>query len=611
MGKVSKDSSDTVADTIQPLFSGPDLTETGGGNLQILKNTLDRFQFYMPVFRYSLINSNLSNNGTAWQNLNFNPYFTGGFDPGFHTFDIYYTSLSEVSYYDVRSPFTRAQYIQGPQEEINFRILHTRNIGKPVNFGINYQRIASDGILQKQSSNHNNLQLHAWFRPIRSGYQALVAAVYHNGICQENGGITAKGDSIYRSDSQTNFTLLPVNLTEASNKIFRNGFFIRQRYDFNKKNRDSADISRFFGIQHTFSYRYAKHTFADKLLNPAYYAEIFDSSRVWVSYEYRITEQETAILRASGSNDTSRKFHVDFKAFFKQQFVSNFMPFQVLEQSYNLKTTNQIAGGFLKFRSGRFVQISMSGMYVLSGFNKADFDAKTLLNIGPAERWVIQLGGERYRQEADYQMQRFVSNFSVWNNDFEKIIHTRLFAGFYHKKSNVDLQFSNHLVNQFVYMGIQGKPDQMQERAQILQASADHRLHFGRWHLYSRALYQFCNKKEIIRLPEIQIQESFFYEGKLKGKTSYRIGIDFMAASDYLPSAYQPFSGLFMLQDQIKNKTFYQADFYISAKIKTVLAFLKLENVSSLWDREFRIPVTGYPLNRMAFKIGLSWMFYD
>ena len=610
-GSSRKDTLTLGRDTTQISCHKFELTEAKQRNLLPLKYDLDWFQLYQPVFRHSLINTNLANNGTAWQSQDFKLAFSKGFNYGFNAFDLYYLQPKDVLFYDTKSPYTAATYIQGPQEEINFKILHTQNISKAFNFAVNYQRLSSQGQYNRQSNNHNALQLNFWYRPLHSGYQLLVAGTYNNGLCQENAGLSRSGDSLLRDNLESNRSLLQVNLTGADQKIFGNGFMLRQTYDIGPGKIDSLHHKYLFRLQHSLNYTYKKNTFRDILNNPGFYAEIIDSGLYAVAYENKHLENEIALLGFSGKADSTRDFAMDTKAFLKQQFIHSFMPIGVLNEFYDLKTTNQSGGGFFRFSPFEKLKFKLEAEYFFSGFNANDYLFNASFVLGPKNKWAFELGTEASRQEASFQSQRFISNFSRWDHNFNKISQTIFFARYLNAKRNLNAEVSNRFIDQFVLLGQDGKPFQATSDIQILRASLDHRLHVCKWHLFSRLLYQHCNNSSLIRLPSFQVLGSLFREGKLKGKTTFRTGIDVMAASEYIPGAYQPFSGLFYLQDSITNKAFYQVDAYVSAKIKRVLLFVKSENVSSLWNKVYISPVAWYPVNRMAFKIGLSWVFYD
>jgi hypothetical protein len=68
---------------------------------------------------------------------------------------------------------------------------------------------------------------------------------------------------------------------------------------------------------------------------------------------------------------------------------------------------------------------------------------------------------------------------------------------------------------------------------------------------------------------------------------------------------------MFYLQNERINNSLFQADFYVSAKIRRALAFIKAEHFNAGWAAYRVIPVPGYPLHDFNLKLGISWMFFD
>ena len=602
----SADSSAIGKDTSRIWQGTFEMTESAKTGLSTLSNTLDRFQLYQPVYKYSFFNTNLSNNGTPWQDLVYRNTFSRGFDPGFHTYDIYYLRLTDTKWYDCESPFTHATYMQGPKEEANFGLIHTQNIRKQFNLGLRFQRIAAQGHYQRQALSHQSLLLHSWIRPDSMPYQALIAVEYNNGVCQENGGITPAGDTLFRQGTEGNRLLIPVNLDNARNRIFGNGFFVRQTYDLQQR---ADSIPRaFFRLQHSLRYQFRKFYFEDNLSNPGYYPSVFDSSLSAVNYSLRFWDNELALLRLlNGEN----KGAFEAKLYYRQQFVKLESSIELPENHFNLQSINQSAGGFItiKFRPEWGMRIKAEAF--VSGFNAGDANIEL-------EHWYVTKKGHRFeggflgfRQENNYQLQRFVSNFSAWDQQQNKQAELRLYGRLITVGRQLTVDLNVRQINGFTLMDQNGLPVQLTKAITLFTALANHRLHFGKWHLYTRLLLQQNNRNELMRLPLIQLQESFFREGKIGGKTSWRIGIDLFAVTSYRPNAYQVYSGMFYLQNERINNSLFQADFYVSAKIRRALAFIKAEHFNAGWAAYRVIPVPGYPLHDFNLKLGISWMFFD
>ncbi len=608
------DSSTIGRDKSRVEYIGLEASESGNRQMSKMDYSLDRVQFYLPVYRSQLINSTLGNNGTAIQDLNFKPAFNSGFNWGFNTFLPYTFELKNIQFYDAQSPFTEASYTQGGKKEAFFRIRHTQNIGKSFNFGIEFQRVNSEGTYVRQATAHSALRLNFWFRPGSERYQAFAGVVYHKGASFENGGITASGDSLFQTNTETNRQLYPVNLDKARNKVFRNGFLLRQTFDLIRPASDSSGIRKDGAIvclQHTVQYNFNRHSYDDENPINDYYSTILDSARTFVDYYNTQWENEFALLKLSSQADSSKKMHWEAKAFLKQQAVHSQMDIQINDTIQNFKTINQSAGGKFVYHIRPSLKIHAQAEAFVSGFNSGDISIFTALKVKPSKGLRINAGIENIRQEAVYQLQHFASNFGSWDTSFQKISINRIFGEIEVEKLNLHLRISNQIIGNWVLLAQTGRPIQINKTLNVLSAQITQQINLRKWHLQSRLLIQQVNDESQIRLPLIQYQESIYREGLISKTTPWRFGLDVIGCTDFRANAYQTQSGLFYLQDSFKNKGLIQANFYVSVKVRRARIFAMMEHVNAGINGMNAYLIPYNPLPDRLLKLGFNWVFFD
>jgi hypothetical protein len=608
------DSSTIGRDKSRVDYTGIEASESGNKQMSKMDYSLDRVQFYLPVYNSQFINSTLGNNGTAIQDLNFKPAFNGGFNWGFSTFLPYTFDLKNIQFYDAQSPFTEACYTQAGKKEAFFRIRHTQNIGKSFNFGIEFQRVNSEGTYVRQSTAHSALRFNFWFRPGSERYQAFAGIVYHKGASFENGGITASGDSLFLSNTQNSRQLYPVNLEKARNKVFRNGFILRQTFDLIRPSTDSSGIRKagaIIRLQHTVQYNFNRHSYDDENPKNSYYSTISDSARTFSDYYNSQWENEFALLKLSTHADSSKKMHWEAKAFFKQQAVDAWMDPPINGNDFNLKTLNQSLGGKLVYHLRPSLKIHALAESFVSGFNSGDVSILTALDVKPSKGLRIKVGIENIRQEAVYQLQQFASNFGSWDTTFQKISINRIFGELEIKKLNLQLRIINQIIGNWVLLAQTGHPVQSDKTLNVISAQLIQQINIRKWHLQSRLLIQQVNDESQVRLPLIQYQESVFREGLIGKTTPWRFGVDVIGCTDFKANAYQPQSGLFYLQDTFKNKGLIQANIYVSLKVRRARIFAMLEHVNAGINGMNAYVIPNYPLPDRILKLGFNWVFFD
>lgn len=603
-GRSKNDSTGVSRDSARVEFSGSAFTETGKNIFRPLRFDLNDFQFTQPVYQHSLFNSSLGNNGTAWQNLNFKPGFNNGFRWGFETFNIYRYHLENALYYDVQAPYTDAMYVQGPKEESQFHILHTQNIRRDWNLGVRFKRVASEGLYERQATSHVALQLHALYRPEQSRYQAMITAVYHNGTVRENGGITPYGDTLFTENIESNRMLIPVNFRSAQNRTFGNGVLFRHTFDLIRPDSSSNSTLR---IQHQFRYNFDRNSYEHNPSDTGWYPPAVEAGRMYMAYTMQLLENEVAVLKLSNEPDTSLKMSWEAKGFLRQQFV-NAGSSTLLS---GLQTTNLSTGGFLRYKIHPSIRLSGETEIFYAGYNTGDFQIKGLIDLKINPRIYFSGVIENFLQQPVYQLERFTSNYISWNNKFQKQNHLNSYATFHITNLKLEFGAGNFLTHRYVFLDQKGIPKQSTDALNVTSAWLAHHLQWKKWHLRSKALYQYTGNESVLRLPALQLRESLFREGRLGGRTIWRAGLDFTTCTGFKANAYQPFSGLFFLQDQYRSPGILQVDFYLSALIRRARIFLKMEHLNSGLQGYYYILTPGYPIADRAFRLGFDWKFFD
>jgi len=608
------DSTSISRDSSRVEFTDFNTTESGNNTFKKFSYTLDKVQFYLPVYRSNLINSTLGNNGLPFQELIYRPQFNQGFNWGYSTFNLYEYQAKDAVFYDAQSPFTKAFYVQGSKQEAFFQFDHTQNVGKSFNFGLSYQRINSEGFYTRQTAAATALRLHVWWRPEHSNYQLLFATSFNNQVAFENGGLTPTGDSIFRNNLETNRQLLPVWLQKSRNKIFNNSVQLRQTYDVLKPKADTNGVfnrNSTIRLQHTFNYLFRRNTFDDEDLSSGFYAQVADSNQFTSIYILQQWESEAAILKLSNVADTSSKISWEAKGFLKQQFAYAAAPFAFGIPQLVRNVSNQSAGGFIKLKLNKSILLNGAIEVFYAGYNAGDAKFESTIIIKPRKGINIESGINSFTQNTNWQLSQYASNFASWNNDFKKISNLDVFGSLHVERFRTTIKVGGITTGNFVYLNALGLPQQASEALLIFYAKLENKINIGKFFLQSTGILQQTSGADVLRIPLFQIQESLYFRTFLNKKSEFRIGIDLMACSAFNANRYQAFSGLFYLQNETKNSGLIQTDFYISTKIRRVLFFAKLEHFNAGLNG-FNYAITRfYPIPDRNLKLGLSWTFFD
>jgi hypothetical protein len=116
----------------------------------------------------------------------------------------------------------------------------------------------------------------------------------------------------------------------------------------------------------------------------------------------------------------------------------------------------------------------------------------------------------------------------------------------------------------------------------------------------------------VIRLPDFVLQHALYYEKDVfKKAMRLQVGLQFRYITGIYSDAYMPATSQFFLQNNRKVGDYPYVDFFINARIKMVRIFLKVDHLNAGLSGTGYSNTPGYPWNGRAFKLGVSWRFYD
>ena len=214
------------------------------------------FHRYRISDRYSSMNATLGNYGLPFYQLSFFDRIT---DPEKYLYSNYYPFMytpDRTVFMDTQVPFTEAVWTFGaPREtsEQTFRVRHSQNINRYLNFGFIYDIIYSLGQYNYQRAEDKTFTFHTSYTGPK--YKLYFAAGINNLTSYENGGITG-------TDQLSLFTGrdIPVKmgkLNSATASLRNRNILLVQRYKIGGNatvDSTGKKSSGFLGLSGTFSH---------------------------------------------------------------------------------------------------------------------------------------------------------------------------------------------------------------------------------------------------------------------------------------------------------------------------------------------------------------------
>jgi len=602
-------------------------------------STFDDFSKKIPIpADYAF----LGNMGNAAHPLIFSPVKTTGWDPGFHTYDIYQYNIPETRFFSTTRPYSEIGYVLGSRTEQLINLLHTQNINRDWNVAFQYHLINAPGEFKNQNSNHNSYRLNSFYQSKKKRYHAIFILMNNKVQSAENGGIAGDQDYLNNTKSYSNRLLIPVRIgnnvgstaTVFSSSIntgtkYKNfTFMFRQQYDLGKKDSivtDTTVIPLFypkFRLEHTF--RTASYTYA--FVDGAASTQVADSGFYQRNYAFL---QNPDTLRVQDKwheiiNDLSVYQFPDEKN--AQQFIKVGGSLQNLKgefdngtlQFYNLFVHGEYRN---KTRNQKW-DIEANGQLYLAGKSAGDYAALiSLKRFISKQIGYLQAGFNNVNRTPSFIYNNTSSfNFDGSSSSFNKENITTIFGVLEQPQRKLKLSGTYNLITNYTYFRDYYHTDQSAALFNLLQLSLDKEFRVGRrWRLYTTITLQQKAGAAPVNVPLIYTRNRFGFDGNLGFKNLHLLfGTEIKYHTPYKADGYSPVVGQFYYQNlQTISLKLPEIDLYLNLRIKSFTAYIRTENLNALriknqlgfTNNNLAAPL--YPYQGLQIRLGIFWSFVN
>jgi len=579
-----------------------------------IDTSLNKINIYHPVYKKSITNSYTGNYGGAYLDNNF---FSRQYQTNFlflQTHDAYLLTPQTVIYYNTTTPYTLLDYSQSENKnrnnETRFNVLHTRNINPDWNVTFRFDQARSDGqYLDQENKNH--------FVTLYSSYNSDKLDLYGGFISnrirnQENGGI--KADSMLFEETKF------FNLIDARSEYKSNYFYSSTRYKHGKyvnvadENGEEPEVFvPRFGLTHYFEYSNNLHQFWEDNVNFEFFPEtLIDSTGTNDSTRFR---KITNILQAQQFESAEKKASFGKRAYIGVDFVKVLYRGYINEVSDVKKYTDIYIGGGIFRELGKFWTWNFEGRFYLTGFHSGQTIisgeiAKPLVLFRDSLT-VMEITGKLENLIPGYFQQRYHSNHLVWYNTFND--EQRMTAGINIKshKRKFKIGANYALINNYIYNNARGIPSQTKKELLVVAGYIDKKFAFGNFSVDTRLLAQKASSNEFIHLPDFSAFLGISYRMLISKVLYTQLGVDTRYNTKYYADAYDPTTSLFYLQNEKEIGNYPYINAYANLRLKRTRVYFKLINIGTSFMNGEYFTALHYPMNKMTFRLGVDWKFYD
>lgn len=588
------------------------------------------FHRFRTADRFSPVNATLGNYGLPFYQFSFFDRIT---DPDKFLTGNYYPFLflpERATFMNTQKPFSELVWsFAGPREtsEQTFRIRHSQNVNRYLNFGLIYDIIYSLGQYNYQRAEDKDFTFFSSYTGNK--YKLYFSAGVNNIVSYENGGITDFKE--LEKDKTREVPVKLGSLNKATSFLKNRNLLLVQRYTIGSNVVNKADTlpqekSGFLGLSGTFSHIFTiesnKRTYSDNAPESGFYDTVYINKSVTFDSLYSRSIKNTVRFDFTTSED--RKFRLGGGVGIRNEIFkySQIVPEKdsllksdtlVWNRSNNVlvgRLYNNIGDKFRWLATGElFLSGYRAGDLIINGEISKSFDWKK----GRA-MWLIT-GGVATRQSS-FWYENWGSNHFKWSNNFDKEIRMDVGTRFSYPARKAEIKFNYAIIDNYTDFGTDATPAQHAGGISIAAITLSKDMHLWKFHLATDLILQKSSNPEIIDLPLATTRTAAYFEHLFRfestgGRLNLQVGADATYNTMYHPYAYMPSTGRFYRQDQVSTGNYPFVNVFLNFKVKRTRVFVMLDHVNAKLIGYNYDMIPSYPMNVRMFRYGIAWTFYD
>ena len=629
---------------------------------------VDTTTFHAAEYDYlqhgSTIYSTLSNSGMAHKSMRFNYLHQTGFDMTLPAFSALMQNESNMPSYQSVLPYSEIRYLMTVGDlEQHFHVRFGRQVTPRLLISFAFDTDYAPATFINNKTMNNAFWVNVKYITQSERY-GVGAYWYRNKLeMGENGGIV--NDENYISHTETDNSVIPVNLNNATNFIVSSGIGFEQYFNLLSKKtvktkvedtpapveNDSiallpnltdsipVDTLALDSIKSTITQDVVQETKERKftlgrichsfsyLNNKLYYNETSPSVAFYQPFDTLFNTSkttDTTLVRAirnslKWSSLGYKKYNDDIPFYLYAGVSHGFYTVKhfdylegetVLSRNYNQLSVN---GGIIVnlFKSTR---ITGQGELVTLGYQIGDFDLKgqwkqflgtTTKNFGYAT-----FDAEIKRQSANWFEESYTSNHFRWENDFKAATYLNFNLKYNYKSYYVGVKQTT--ISNLIYFGTDARPTQYDDMFSIREAYLGFYKNLWRFEFEGFASLQKSSNETVMHLPLLLGQLKIGYSQPVFHKVAtLHPSITVRYFTKYYADAYMPATRTFYLQNGVAIGNFPFIDLAISLKVKKAHIFFAYSNMFLLTGNYNSFIAPHYPMRDSKIFIGINWRLFN
>lgn len=591
--------------------------------------TFSLFNRFRLTDRYSPVNAGLGNYGLPFYQLNF-------FDRISHPDKYLYSAYLPLMYLPERSlfmntqtPFTELVWTIGGSKEIaeqTFRVRHSQNVNRFLNFGLVYDIVYSLGQYSYQRSEDKNFTFFTSYTGDR--YKLYLSAGLNNMTAFENGGIRFSEQLREFETREVEVNMGALN--KASNFLRNNNLLIVQRYTPGRGKtqvNDSIPVpsGKAKALNGTFTHILKmegnKRTYSDSYPLSGFYDTTFINTSS--TFDSLSTRSFDNALRFDFLAGREGKFSLGGGAGIRNE-IRRYSQIVPLPGSLSSDTavwhkSSNVLLGKLYNNIGESFQWTARGELYISGYRAGDFDLNGVITKSfklPRGTALWEVSGGVMNRQPSFWYERWGSNNFQWNRPLKKEFRIDAATKFSFPARGTLLRLNYAVIDNYTDFGSDALPAQHTGGLSVISLYVHKDFRVWKLHLDNDLLVQQSSNEDVLDLPLLTVRSAFYFEHlflfrKTNGKLNTQFGADLTWHSLYSPYSYMPSTGRFYRGDGTREGNYPFLNVFLNVKLQRTRMFVMYDHVNSGFSGYNYFMVPDYPLNVRMFRFGIAWTFYD
>lgn len=288
-------------------------------------------------------------------------------------------------------------------------------------------------------------------------------------------------------------------------------------------------------------------------------------------------------------------------------------------------------GGNLFKAEGKYFHYNLLGEIRTSGKEWGEFNFEGDVNINiPIKKDTLRFdaGGFIRNEKPSFYYEHYHSRNAWWDYSLDKQFSTRIYAKVAYKRTKLAFNIEN--IKNYTYFA-EGQEintnqasniqplysvsvKQHNKNIQLISATLNQDFKWGIFNWENELTYQFSSNDKVYPVPSFNAYTNVYLLFKIAKVLRTELGADLRYFTQYYAPTYSPIIGMYCTQDsdhRIKIGNYPIVNVYANFHLKHTRFYVMASHVnySSGSGHPFLVP--HYPLNRLVFRFGISWNFYN